>query len=79
MIFNPSTPENDWVLTSPYSITLESNINPLYPQYSYSPYCYLYIYQGADKEGLSNNQEFLQLVIISSILLTLMCDSVVIL
>ena len=39
----------------------------------------MYIYQGADKEDLSNNQEFLQLVIISSILLTLMCDSVVIL
>ena len=31
----------------------------------------MYIYQGADKEDLSNNQEFLQLEIISSILLTL--------
>ena len=28
-------------------------------QYSYSSYCSLYIYQGADKENLSNNQEFL--------------------
>ena len=28
-------------------------------QYSYSPYCTLYKYYGADKENLSNNQEFL--------------------
>ena len=27
-------------------------------QYSYSPYCTLYKYYGADKENLSNNQEF---------------------
>ena len=32
-----------------------------------------------DKENLSNNQEFLLLVIISSIIMTLMCDSGVIL
>ena len=28
-------------------------------QYSYSPYCSLYVYWGADKENLSNSQEFL--------------------
>ena len=33
----------------------------LYTQYqqSYSPYCSLNIYNGADKKNLSNNQEFL--------------------
>ena len=40
----------------------------------------LYIhFQGADKENLFNNQEFLWLIIISFILMTLMLDSEVIL
>ena len=43
-------------------------------QYAYSPYCSLYISLGADKENLFNNQEVLQLIIISFILLTLVCD-----
>ena len=30
-----------------------------YHQYAYSPYCSLYISQGADKENLFNNQELL--------------------
>ena len=30
-----------------------------YQQFSYSPYCSLYISQGADKENLFNNQELL--------------------
>ena len=49
-----------------------------YHQYAYSPYCSLYISQGADKENLFNNQELLLLEIISFILITLMCDSGVI-
>ena len=47
--------------------------------YPYSPYYSLYISQGADKENLFNNQQLLQSVIISFILMTLMCDSRVIL
>ena len=42
-----------------------------------SPYCSLYIYQGADKENFFNNQEFLKLMVISLILMSLICDSVV--
>ena len=51
------------------------------PQYqnTYSPYCSLYISLCASKENLFNNQEVLQLIIISFILMTLMCDSGVIL
>ena len=48
-------------------------------QCAYSPYCSLYISLGAYKEILFHNQVFLQLVIISFIPLTLMCDSEVIL
>ena len=44
-------------------------INPLQPNIS------RHILQGADKENLFNNQEFLLLVIISLILMTLLCDS----
>ena len=40
---------------------------------------FLYISLGANKEKLFNNQELLWLVIISFILMTLMCDSRVIL
>ena len=43
-------------------------------QYAYSPYCSLYIPWCAGKENLFNNQEFLQLIIISFILMTLMLD-----
>ena len=46
---------------------------------SYSPYCSLYIFQGANKENVSHNQELLELVIISFILVTLMFDLGVIL
>ena len=42
--------------------------------YAYSPYCSLYIFYGAVKENLFNNQEVLYLVIIFFILMTLMCD-----
>ena len=44
-------------------------------QYAYSPYCFLYISKGADKKNLFTNQELVSLVIISLILMTLMCDS----
>ena len=47
-------------------------------QFAYSPYCSLYIFQDADKENLLNNQELLQKVIISFILMTSICDSEVI-
>ena len=43
-------------------------------QYAYSPYCSLYIPWCAGKENLFNNQEFLRLIIISFILMTLMLD-----
>ena len=33
-------------------------------QYAYSPYYFVYINLGADKENLSNNQELLEFVII---------------
>ena len=46
---------------------------------AYSPYCSLYIFQGANKENVSLNQELLELVIISFILVTLMFDLGVIL
>ena len=46
---------------------------------AYSPYCSLYIFQGANKENVSHNQELLELVIISFILVTLMFDLGVIL
>ena len=46
---------------------------------AYSPYCSLYIFQGAYKENVSHNQELLELVIISFILVTLMFDLGVIL
>ena len=52
--------------------------SPLY-QNAYSPYCSLYISLCASKENLFNNQEVLQLIIISFILVTLMFDSGVIL
>ena len=39
-------------------------------QYTYSPYCSLYISQGADKENLFHNQQFLKLKIISFTLVT---------
>ena len=48
-------------------------------QYTYSPYCSLYICLDADKENLFDNQETVELMIICCILITLMCDSVVIL
>ena len=51
----------------------------LSPQYAYSPYSSPYICWGADKENLFNNQELPYMVIISFILMTLMCDSVMIL
>ena len=41
--------------------------------------CSLYISWGADKKNLLDNHELLWLVIISSILMTKMCDSGVIL
>ena len=46
---------------------------------AYSPYCSLYIFQGANKENVSHNQELLELAIISFILVTLMFDLGVIL
>ena len=42
---------------------------------AYSPYCCINISKDADMENLSNNQELLQLVISSCILLTLIFDS----
>ena len=47
----------------------------LYTLTSNSPYCSLHISKGANKEKLFSNQELLQLVIISFLLMTLMCDS----
>ena len=47
--------------------------------YVNSPFCFLYISYGSDKENLFNNQERLLLVIISFILKTLVFYSVVIL
>ena len=47
--------------------------------YLYSPFCFLCISYGSDKENLFNNQERLLLVIISFILKTLVFYSVVIL
>ena len=46
---------------------------------AYSPNCSLYISLCGGKENLFNNQEVLQLNIISFILMTLLCDSGVIL
>ena len=48
--------------------------NPLHRD-AYSPYFFLYISWGANKENLFENQELLWLVIISFILMTLMFDS----
>ena len=45
-----------------------------YHQYAYSPYLSLDISTGSDKENLFSNQQLLQLVIISFILMTLMFD-----
>ena len=47
--------------------------------YVCSPFCFLYISYGSDKNNLFNNQERLLLVIISFILKTLVFYSVVIL
>ena len=47
-------------------------------QHAHSPYCFPYNSYGADKENLSINLENIQLVIISFILMTLMCDAGVI-
>ena len=44
-------------------------------QHAYSPYCSLCISYGTDKENSSNDHELLEFAIISSILITLMCDS----
>ena len=41
----------------------------------YILFCSLYISKGTDEENLFNSQELLLLVIISFILVTLMCDS----
>ena len=57
----------------------EAGVNSLTPQYAYSPYCSLYISYCAGKENLFNNQEFLQLIVISFVLVTWMFDSEVIL
>ena len=43
-------------------------------QNAYSPYCSLYISKDDEGENLFNNQEFLQLVIISFNLMTLMFE-----
>ena len=52
------------------------DIEPFIPYdlHAFSLYYSLYIYWGADKENLLNNQELLWLVIISFILFTLMFD-----
>ena len=57
------------------------NINPLHPNISrHTLYSVLYTFlQGTDKENLSNDQELLQLVIVAFILMTFMCDSVLML
>ena len=48
----------------------EAGVNSFTPQYAYSPYCSLYISYCAGKENLFNNQEFLQLIIISFVIVT---------
>ena len=57
-----------------------TDVNPLYPNISmHILYTVLYTFLGANEENLFNNQELLhQLVIIFYILVTSMCDSVVI-
>ena len=80
-------PQNDVYLAFlPSAIIYSSSTLPdymmsltLYIPHAYSPYCVLYISLCAGKENLFNNQEVLQLIIISFILMTLMCDSGVIL
>ena len=51
-------------------------LNPLHPHINMHILntVFLYIFHGADKENLFNNQELLLLVIISFILVTLMVD-----
>ena len=44
-------------------------------QHAYSPYRSLCISYGTDKENSSNDHELLEFAIISFILMTLMCDS----
>ena len=46
-------------------------------QYVYSPYCSQLASWSTDEKDLPNNQEFLQLIIISITLMTLVFDSVV--
>ena len=62
------------------AVLFGSRSQPLTPQchHTYSLYCSLYISKEANKENLFNNQELLQFVIISSILMTFMFDSGVI-
>ena len=57
-----------------FHYSIQCWLNPLY-QYANSPYCSLYLSHGSYKENLSNNQEFLKFVITFFILMTLMCDS----
>ena len=47
--------------------------------YLYSTHCFLYISDSTDEESLFDNQEFVKLMIISFILMTLICDCEVIL
>ena len=62
------------------AVLFGSRSQPLTRQcyHTYSLYCSLYISKEANKENLFNNQELLQFVIISSILMTFMFDSGVI-
>ena len=59
----------DYMMSQPFTLQYQN---------AYSPSCSLYISLFAGKENLFNNQEFLQLIIISFILMTLMCGSGVI-
>ena len=69
---------------SPYTFPSQVKPSSAYPftpqhQHAHSPYCFLYNSYGADKENLSINLENIQLVIISFIVMTLLCDAGVIL
>ena len=52
----------------------EAGRNKLFARNAYSPCCSPYISWCAGKENLFNNQEVLQLIIISFILMTLILD-----
>ena len=77
MLFHPFL-DVLWFFVSGDTFSCLNIYNPLHPNI-YSSNCPLHIFSDADMDDLFDNQDLLEFVIFALILLTLMCDSRVIL